>query len=183
MTAPSSFTFLTTPFILSSNSKPIFYLTVPIAATHFHASHKRRHSPQYWPYRQTPALSAPVESPGEINRSVQCANCSFWMHLSCSGLLLIFEKFFQDTLGLVRCPHLSLKLSNSRQRLQVVKAPVSCSTRSRFKTYSCHSVVLGNTLNGTFPYLVVLASSSNCLQLLLLLIYEINFKMLLIMIK
>ena len=51
--------------------------------------------------------------------------------------------------------------SSCQQCGQVVKAPGSRSTQSRFKTHSCHSVVsLGKTLYGTFPCLVVLASSS-----------------------
>ena len=50
--------------------------------------------------------------------------------------------------------------SNCRQRGRVVKAPGLLSTWSCFKTYSRHSVAsLGKTLYGTFPCLVVLASS------------------------
>ena len=48
-----------------------------------------------------------------------------------------------------------------RQRGRVVKAPDSLPTRSLFKTHLRHSVVsLGKILYGTFPCLVVLASSS-----------------------
>ena len=40
------------------------------------------------------------------NRSVQCTNCSLWVHLSCSGLSpLTFVKFPRDTLGLAQCAH------------------------------------------------------------------------------
>ena len=42
------------------------------------------------------------------NRSVQCINCSLWVHLSCSGLPLTFVKFPRDTLGLPQCVHLPL---------------------------------------------------------------------------
>ena len=50
---------------------------------------------------------------------------------------------------------------SERQRGRVVKAPDSRPTRSRFKTHSRHSAVsLRKTLYGTFPCLMVLASSS-----------------------
>ena len=65
-------------------------------------------------------------------------------------------------LFLIKAEKLAVKhLIKCRKRGRVVKGLVLSPTRSRFKTLSHHSVVsLGKTLYGTFPCLVVLASSS-----------------------
>ena len=40
------------------------------------------------------------------NRSIQCTNCSLWVHLFCSGLSPDdFRKISRDTLGLAQCAH------------------------------------------------------------------------------
>ena len=58
---------------------------------------------------QTPALSAPLESPGEIDRyNAPPTVLSGCTSLALASNQLIFKKFLQDTLGPVKCAHLPL---------------------------------------------------------------------------
>ena len=58
----------------------------------------------------TPALSAPVESPGETHRYNVPTVLSGCYSFALVSLLLTFEKFPWDTLGPVQCAHFPLKL-------------------------------------------------------------------------
>ena len=80
----SSTLFLTTLLSLFFHPKPLPYLShSPLILILMLLSSAVTFIPTL--AQQTPALSAPVESPGE-HKSVQCTNCSLWVHLSCSGL-------------------------------------------------------------------------------------------------
>ena len=105
----SSFTFLTTLSILFSNSKIISYLSYQslllilillLISGDIHPN----------PGPIDPCSVDPVESTGEIdwyNLPTVLSGCA---SLALVSHLQIFEKFLEDTLELVQCAHLSLKL-------------------------------------------------------------------------
>ena len=108
MTAPPSFTVPITFFSLFSHPKSPLYLSCPplfLIVMVLLISGEIHPNP------------GPIDSCSVCyhkvtwgNRSVQCANCFFWVYLSCSGLIPTdFAKSPQDTLGLVQCAYPPLK--------------------------------------------------------------------------
>ena len=114
--SPSSFIFLTTPFILSSNSKPLFiYLFYRCYSFSSFFSLAATFTPTL--ALLTPALSASVEALGETNRYNAPTVLSRCISLALVSLLLIFQKFLPDTLEFIQCAHLPLKFLPSLLKL------------------------------------------------------------------
>ena len=127
MIAPSLFTFLKTFFSSFSNPKPLLYLShlfllfILLICGDIH--------PNPYPIDPCSVCSHRVTWG---NRSIQCANCSLWVHLSCSGLSPadLWKIFPKHTWTFPMCPSSSQASPSSSQTVSLSSSSNTLKTQN-----------------------------------------------------